>query len=187
MDKETWSLDIIPKMSYFFFTKYISIFFTASEFFFFFHRLRKHTPPRLEPTHMTETPPQTNSLLKTAYSWSSSPYPAYGMACSLLATPILRPATENKSLRRYIFGKPFPSTKSSLFFALPLAYAGFMIHDGDLVDGAGFAGAWCILYSISHSKIIGSGPWSKLLFLQGLAAGSCYSLRFFRNDEKMLN
>lgn len=103
---------------------------------------------------------ESKSAFDTVYQYSNTPYPAWVFASMLAATPLISSA--KVADRRWIkfggadkpvkFTKIGPSNLSVGVFGAAAALGGYMIYDGDAVNGAGFTMAWLALYLIVNAK-----------------------------------
>lgn len=130
-----------------------------------------------------------DSPLKTLYSYTLTPYPAWALSASLFLTPlisapkaILKPLLSRGSAVGQVV-KVGPTNVSSLVFGLALAAGGYMTYDGDYANGAGFSMVWSALYLLANGgkgvKALRYGRvWPGILALQALGCGALYGRRF---------
>ncbi|CAN6619003.1 hypothetical protein TRVA0_007S02586 [Trichomonascus vanleenenianus] len=115
--------------------------------------------------------PQTRGIAQAIYNSCETPLPAALAAASLFASyPI---AARKPNFR--------PAKGSILGFGTAFALGGFIIYDGDLTNGAGFASAWSILYLMVNGKpaLKSMRPWP--VAISGLVAFNAinYGRKFF--------
>lgn len=105
-----------------------------------------------------------SDIIKAAKKYSTiaaeSPVPAWAFAAGLGYTaysiPTKMAANVGSSGGSYLFHQSAvfkkPSRNSCILFGLTHALGGYMIHDGDETNGAGFTFAWSTLYLIVNGK-----------------------------------
>ena len=100
--------------------------------------------------------PDTSNIAENLANSASTPYPAWILSGSLLARALTiqqpLPANLGTSGSSFKFSQAVAAQKptkfSSLGFGAALALGGWIIYDGDEMDGAGFNFAWSSLYLI---------------------------------------
>ncbi|KAK9471308.1 uncharacterized protein V1510DRAFT_404289 [Dipodascopsis tothii] len=120
------------------------------------------------------TAPVRSTASETFSRLAVTPVPAWAMAGSLLAT-----FPRAAALPTYK-----PSRLSCLGFGGALALGGYIIYDGDQVNGAGFASAWSTLYLMANGKaaLKQLRPWPALLSGGALGTALLYGREFFFLD-----
>ncbi|ODV67054.1 hypothetical protein HYPBUDRAFT_166954 [Hyphopichia burtonii NRRL Y-1933] len=134
----------------------------------------------------------TQNLQKQVSNLSNTPYPAWVFASLLLFKGISHQkpieSISGSSGGSYQFAKSLagskPSRASCFTFGLTHLLGGWIIFDGDVLNGAGFNFAWSSLYLIvngtSSIKSIAGGRVSPLgLSLLALGNAGIYGKKFF--------
>ncbi|KAK9466808.1 hypothetical protein V1512DRAFT_262397 [Lipomyces arxii] len=100
-----------------------------------------------------------------------TPYPAWAFTSALALT-----FPRANAMKGY-----YPRSLSCAGFGSVIAFGGYMIHDNDVINGAGFTSAWSILYLLVNGRkaITQLKPWPAFLSMFALGNATLYGREFF--------
>lgn len=131
----------------------------------------------------------SKSVAQQLYDATLTPYPAWGLAAALLATPLATSQPQAVQIRNAQAGSGYlfsaakkrlhvgPTTVSSVLFGGAMALGGWISSQGDVESASGFITAWSSLYLIVNGRQAFNGiRYGRLwpVFLSTAALGEAY-------------
>ncbi|KAK9459385.1 uncharacterized protein V1516DRAFT_679763 [Lipomyces oligophaga] len=123
--------------------------------------------------------PETSPISVMISRLAITPIPAWTFSTALLAT-----TPRARSIPGYL-----PRPLSCVGFSSLIGLGGYMIFDGDPVNGGGFISAWSIMYLMAngqHGFRAIRHPWAAVLSLAAAGNAAMYGKEFFFPDPDAL-
>ncbi|KAK9359465.1 hypothetical protein V1504DRAFT_457972 [Lipomyces starkeyi] len=122
-----------------------------------------------------DIPVTRSDLSQTVSRIAVTPYPAWAFSGALFAT-----VPRASSVKMYL-----PRPLTCAFFGSVIAFGGYIIHDNDVINGAGFTSAWSTMYLLANGKraITQLRPWPAYLSIFAFCNALMYGREYFFPDS----